>query len=381
MLTPDPSAGPPDPLRPAWLPQLAAALDSPSTGVARAGATAALMQDPRWPAVITAITRASEHGIPYTDLFRYPTGPDGEPVPAHALADALIYRATVLTDPAPYDPTDPDRRADRPRLPGRRPAIPRRPVRRRHRPTGGPAHGHHPRTATTRPAVTVVPDNLAEPPLDYSDPNDWRTAPLAPLDEETIPAGLVALTEAEIEQELFHAATRRAGFVWEPSDQQQERALARIADAEFAPVSPERIAALNEQATVFYQAAYRGSWAQTYLTERLGGTDLTGDLRVRPGYAPRTWTALTDHLRRHGATDEELLAAGLAKQASTGRLIDAFRDRLILPIHTTVPGYAGNDADAAPALQVVGFVGRRHPDQDERRAGRRRTRPRPARST
>ena len=37
------------------------------------------------------------------------------------------------------------------------------------------------------------------------------------------------------------------------------RALVRAADADLAPVSPERIAALNEQGTAFYQAAYRGS--------------------------------------------------------------------------------------------------------------------------
>ena len=60
-------------------------------------------------------------------------------------------------------------------------------------------------------------------------------------------------------------------------------------------------------------------------------------------------------LRRHGATDEELLAAGLAKQASTGRLIDTFRDRLVLPIQ-----HHG---------QVIGFVGRRNPDHDHLEAG------------
>ena len=47
----------------------------------RAGATAALMQDPHWPAVITAITRASEHGIPTADLFRYPSAPTATPSP------------------------------------------------------------------------------------------------------------------------------------------------------------------------------------------------------------------------------------------------------------------------------------------------------------
>ncbi len=126
--------------------------------------------------------------------------------------------------------------------------------------------------------------------------------------------------------------------------------MARAAEAEFSPVTPERIAALNEQGATFYQATYYGSWAQTYLAERLGGTDLTGDPRTRPGYAPAGWTTLTAHLRHHGASDDELLAAGLAKQACTGRLIDTFRDRLVLPIQHHE--------------HVVGFVGRRNPDTD-----------------
>ena len=38
---------------------------------------------------------------------------------------------------------------------------------------------------------------------------------------------------------------------------------------------------------MFYQAAYRGSWAQTYLTERLGGTDLTGEPHSGPDTPPK----------------------------------------------------------------------------------------------
>jgi DNA primase catalytic core len=369
VLTPEPTDGPPDPLRPVWQANLAAALDP-----ARPGTTAALMQDPRWPAVITAITRASEHGIPYTDLFRHPVGPDGEPVPGHALADALIYRATVLTDPAPYDPANPDHHdrthygdhdgthdstqdghgtaEDAP------PPFPDDPYDADLQPPEDlhMANDLHTQLHSTGD-INRASDNIAEPPLDYSE--QWRSRPLPPLDEETIPADLLTLSEAEIDQELYWAAQTRTP-VWEPSDQQTEPALTRIAEADLAEVSPERIAELNEQATVFYQAAYRGSWAQTYLTDRLGGTDLTGDLRVRPGFAPKTWSALADHLRRHGATHEELLAAGLSRQASTGRLIDTFRDRLILPIHATSPSHASDGM----AMQVVGFVGRRHPDHD-----------------
>ena len=366
VVTTDPTTGPPDPLRPVWLEHLTAALDGHGHQ-GRDGVTARLMQDPRWPAVITALTRASEHGIGYADLFRHPAGLDGDPVPAHALADALIYRATVLIDPAPNN-SDPHgsftNSGDSDPTGGSVDDVPLPPDPYDDDLTP-PEDLHMSTTLHTSDPTTGAPiglhDNLDEPPLDYSDPDEWRDLPLAPLDEDTVPVGEVALSDAELEQELFWAATRRGTYTWEPSDAQLERALARAADADLSPVSPERIAALNEQATAFYQAAYRGSWAQTYLTDRLGGTDLTGDPLTRPGYAPKTWTALTDHLRRHGATDDELLAAGLAKQASTGRLIDAFRDRLILPIHAPAP--TGRPAEAA-AVQVVGFVGRRHPEQD-----------------
>ncbi len=102
VLTADRGAAGADPLRPDWLPQLQARLgEHTATG---------LLADPRWPAVVTAVNRGLDHGIPITDLLRAPSGPDGDPVPDHALADALIYRALTLTDPVPDDlddPTDP----------------------------------------------------------------------------------------------------------------------------------------------------------------------------------------------------------------------------------------------------------------------------------
>ena len=87
------------------------------------------------------------------------------------------------------------------------------------------------------------------------------------------------------------------------------------------------------------------------------GTNLTADPRFSPGYAPAGWTALVDHLRASGATDTELLAAGLAQRARTGALIDRFRDRLAFPIH----GVDGT---------VAGFIARRNPAAaDDGRAG------------
>ena len=73
------------------------------------------------------------------------------------------------------------------------------------------------------------------------------------------------------------------------------------------------------------------------------------------GYAPGRWTALTDHLRRQGATDEEIVGAGLGRVASTGRVIDQFRDRLVFPIKDT-------NADGDP--EILGWIGRRNPAHD-----------------
>ena len=100
-------------------------------------------------------------------------------------------------------------------------------------------------------------------------------------------------------------------------------------------------------AATYYERELPGSWAHAHLRMRFG-QDLAGDERFRPGYAPAGWTNLVTHLRGRGVSAEEMLAAGLAKIASTGRLIDRFRDRVMLPVISNG--------------QVLGFVGRCHPD-------------------
>ena len=335
VLTPEPDGAATDPLRPDWLPQLQARLGPDATGL--------LLADPRWPAVIAAVHRGLEHGAPLTDLLRAPTGPDGNPAPDHALADALIYRALTLTDPVPDDIDDPTYPYDEPDDPDH-----------------APPEDLHMLTTDLDPNTPV---NLADSPLDYSHADVAPVSQLPPPSADSLTSAEMALADGDLEQELWHAFRRRQAMPpWEPSDEQLERALTRAADAEFSPVTPERIAELNEQAAGFYQHTYLGSWAQAYLTDRLGA-DLTGDPATRPGYAPTGWTALTTHLRRGGATDDELLATGLAKQASTGRLIDTFRDRLVLPIHHY----------REQTSHIVGFVGRRNPDtdhlEDARKAG------------
>ncbi|HEX2807174.1 MAG TPA: toprim domain-containing protein [Kineosporiaceae bacterium] len=106
--------------------------------------------------------------------------------------------------------------------------------------------------------------------------------------------------------------------------------------------------AIHTSAANFYARRLTGSWAQTYLIERVGSINA---LIWRPGYAPGRWTSLTQHLRRQGHHDEAIEASGLALRIRTGRLVDRFRDRLVFPML---------DDQGHP----IAFVGRHHPRLD-----------------
>lgn len=70
------------------------------------------------------------------------------------------------------------------------------------------------------------------------------------------------------------------------------------------------------------------------------------------GYAPPGWARLTDTLLADGYSEQVLLDAGLSCHSSRGNLIDAFRDRVIFPVHDhdgQVAGFIGRDLSGAPA--------------------------------
>ena len=137
-------------------------------------------------------------------------------------------------------------------------------------------------------------------------------------------------------------------------------------EPDFAPVEPTpsdpvqglvgqstpaaRIVELNEWALKHYSSMFDRSWAPQYLRGRLG-TDLAADERFQVGYAPPGPTSLIQHLTAGGASIEELIDSGLARETERGRLVDSFRDRLVFPI------YSGRD--------LVGFIGRRNPTKDD----------------
>ena len=154
------------------------------------------------------------------------------------------------------------------------------------------------------------------------------------------------------DEALFHAARRRECSPAPDLDElDTERALVEANRWDKAPVQRARLLELNELAAGFFTAGYANSWGPQYVNSRLG-TDLADHGGFRPGYAPAGWTTLTEHLRHLGAGDQEILAAGLGRVASTGAIIDLFRERLVLPIRN--------------GREIHGFIGRRQPAPADR---------------
>ena len=125
-----------------------------------------------------------------------------------------------------------------------------------------------------------------------------------------------------------------------------QRALAgRDSGPPDAATSRERVLELNDMAAKWFRDRMGpGSPGHQYLTSRLGA-DAVEQGRWQLGYAPPGWTHLTDHLRRQGVSNQEMLDAGLGSMSSRHQVIDVFRDRAVLGVR---------DEGGA----TVGFVGR-----------------------
>jgi DNA primase len=112
----------------------------------------------------------------------------------------------------------------------------------------------------------------------------------------------------------------------------------RYVEAGTAPVRPgqgqrQRLTAAHAAAAEFYadQLGTVGArLAREFLAER--GFDRAAAQTYGCGFAPESWDALTKHLRQLGYTSQELISAGLSKEARSGSLIDRFRRRLLWPI-------------------------------------------------
>lgn len=113
-----------------------------------------------------------------------------------------------------------------------------------------------------------------------------------------------------------------------------------------------RLVEAHAAAAEFFRSQLASPEAQvgrTFLIER--GFDSEAAAHFGVGFAPKSWDALTSHLRSRGFSEAEILAGGLASQGNRG-IYDRFRGRLIWPIRDL-----GGD--------IVGFGARRLLEDDD----------------
>jgi DNA primase catalytic core len=268
----------------------------------------ALKSSPWWPSLVNAVDHALRRGWRRDDLLH------GAATPQEGAVDegqTLVWRISLLADPVPdddlYEPRFEHGRAD-------------------------PWQQTEPSVGTTvnvgaQSEALTGPIGTAEAVLGDTQAGKWVEPDL----------GVAALI-------------REAVGPPEQIDADVDGMFTRALTWLECPVSRGRMIEINQLTLACFRSQFPSSWGQAYLTDRFG-QDLIEDPRFRPGQAPADWTGLVTHLRSRGVTEEEMIAAGVATVASTGRLIDRFRDRIVFPIM--------NNQD------IVGFVGRRHPDRTD----------------
>jgi len=125
------------------------------------------------------------------------------------------------------------------------------------------------------------------------------------MDADSLCVDQVALTDAEVHEELFHAARRRLALTWEPTDEQQRRLEDRAAEAEFSPVTPERIAERALGSTALSDSSLSASAIATKWAG--SGSRATWTPRLLPKLLP-------NHLTRAGtAVDTPALTPSSAR--------------------------------------------------------------------
>ncbi|MCX7751353.1 MAG: DNA primase [Blastocatellia bacterium] len=127
-----------------------------------------------------------------------------------------------------------------------------------------------------------------------------------------------------------------------PSFAEREGASDRQARIEWQ----RRLAQINAWACEFFERCLReprGEAARAYLTAR--GVSSEAIRRFRLGYAPESWTTLSEYLLARQVTREELERSGLVTLREDRRgFYDRFRHRLIFPIrdvHGRIVGFGG----------------------------------------
>jgi DNA primase catalytic core len=256
-----------------------------------------------WPPLVTAVGHALQRGWRLDDFVKAASSPqDG----FGDVCQALLWRISLLTDPTPTDePCEPFLDSAPPDMwpdtePGAR------------------------IISTARDEIAIPPSSVADMVVGEAAGQDWVEPDLAVAALVRSVAGPPEQTDADVDRMFTRA------LAWRES-----------------PVSRDRMVEINQMTLAYFRSHFPASWGQAYLVDRFG-QDLIDDPRFLPGQAPAGWTGLVDHLRKSGVTKEEMIVAGVATVASTGRLIDRFRDRVVLPIIYN--------------REILGFVGRRQPN-------------------
>lgn len=112
------------------------------------------------------------------------------------------------------------------------------------------------------------------------------------------------------------------------SDNGEQNARARVLEA-------------NKAAADFFASKFDSPEAEPgrkLLIER--GFDAAACLQFGLGWAPKAWSALSEHLSAMGFTEKELVSAGLASKGDRG-LYDKFRGRVIWPIRDATNAVIG----------------------------------------
>jgi DNA primase len=110
---------------------------------------------------------------------------------------------------------------------------------------------------------------------------------------------------------------------------------------------------LNKTATRFYRellASPRGAPGRAYLSERGIGDEVAEKFQL--GFAPDTWSSLSEQLEADGADMALAALVGLSASRKNGGYYDRFRNRLMCPV-------------AVPGGEIAGFSGRLLPGSDD----------------
>ncbi|WP_162583994.1 MobF family relaxase [Variovorax sp. PBS-H4] len=274
-------------------------------------------------------------------------------VPAQERATVLLWNLTTLTDPEPFDDEHPvpDPEQHDLQAPADAWDLLNEHLARATDPSVqapdlvGPGDSTDP----FDPERFAPPADLSEvPPLDLDDFDlDPVDAPIDPYDLEwnPDPADLAALPAPELQPAAVVEPIEPADPELQPADPETAPVPA-LAEAEHQAALARARAAIAD-AHAWWRTLTPQSWVPAYIAGRgLDPADFA--------FAPPGWTRTFQHLTALGYTEPELLAAGLIRINSKGRVNDVFHGRAILPLTN-------------PDGIVAGFIGRKAPtDVDDR---------------